>query len=322
MRRLWIPYYRLILAAAVALQIPALASACSGCSCLLNTHWDSQGYATRPGLRLDLRYDEIRQSQLREGTKKVDTGGIVYPADREIQQSTRNRVVTVGLDYAPNSDWAFNLQLPLIDRPHTTIVDGDTEVSGSRTAHLGDAQATARYQGFLSGKNLGVRVGLKWPTGPFHDVFRDGPQAGQPLDRGLQAGTGTTDLLLGLYHFQSLGGPWGYFSQVSFQQSLRAREDFKPGASWLFSVGARYAVSDKFQPQLQLVEKTEGKESGEQADRENSGSSVLYAAPGLSVGLSPRTSVFGFFQVPVHQKVNGYHLVPRAAFSVGLRYVL
>lgn len=322
MRRLWTPFYRLTLAAAVALQIPATASACSGCSCLLNTHWDSQGYAAGPGLRLDLRYDEIHQSQLREGTKKIDNGSIAFPTDREIQQSTRNRVLTVGADYAPNSDWAFNLQLPLIDRPHTTIVDGDTEVSGSRTAHLGDAQATARYQGFLSGKNLGVRVGLKFPTGPFHDVFRDGPRAGEPLDRGLQAGTGTTDLLLGFYHFQSFGGPWGYFSQVSFQQPLRAREDFKPGASCLFSVGARYALSEKFQPQLQLVEKIEGKESGEQSDRENSGSSVFYAAPGLSVPLSTRTSVFGFLQVPVHQNVNGYQLVPRAAFSVGLRYVL
>jgi hypothetical protein len=322
MRRLWFLINRLVLAAVVALPIPPSASACSGCSCLLNTHWDSQGYAGGPGLRLDLRYDDIHQSHLREGTKKVDTGSVAFPTDREIQQSTRNRAMTVGVDYAPNGDWGFNLQLPLLDRPHTTIVDGDTDVSGSRTAHAGDAQLTARYQGFLPGKNLGIRAGIKFPTGPFQDVFRDGPQAGQPLDRGLQAGTGTTDLLLGLYRFGSLGGPWGYFSQVAFQQPLRAREDYKPGASWVFSLGARCVVSDRFQPQFQLVEKIEGKESGDQADRENSGSSVLYAAPGLSVGLGARTSVFGFVQLPVHQNVNGYQLVPRAAFSLGLRYVL
>ena len=62
MRRLWFLINRLVLAAVVALPIPPSASACSGCSCLLNTHWDNQGYAGGPGLRLEHQRQQLQHS--------------------------------------------------------------------------------------------------------------------------------------------------------------------------------------------------------------------------------------------------------------------
>ena len=184
--------------ASVAL-LPSLGLACSSCGCTLNSDWSSQGYTAATGVHLDTRFDYYDQSELRSGTGGFNAGGVALPAGQEIQQQTLNRNLVLGLDYAPTRAWGINLRVPWFDRPHATIAAGDTAVSDSHSRGNGDAQLLVRYQGFSNDAGLGVQFGLKLPTGSFSDRFRNGPQAGQPVDRGLQPGTGTTDLLLGLY---------------------------------------------------------------------------------------------------------------------------
>src|SRR5205085_7077653 len=98
----------------------------SSCGCTLSSDWDSQGYAGNQGLRFDIRYDYLNQSQLRAGTHAVDRSDYPLPADREIEGSTINRYTTLGLDYSPNAAWGFNLQVPYVDRRHTTFPEGET----------------------------------------------------------------------------------------------------------------------------------------------------------------------------------------------------
>ena len=69
-----------------------------------------------------------------------------------------------------------------------------------------------RYRGLPDDKSIGVQFGLKLATGSFHNNFVSGPQEGEPLDRGLQPGTGTTDLLLGAYNFGAVNRDWDYFA--------------------------------------------------------------------------------------------------------------
>jgi hypothetical protein len=64
--------------------------------------------------------------------------------------------------------WGVNLQLPWYDRYHTTIAEGDTEVSTSHSRDFGDARILARYMGLTDDRSLGLQAGLKPPTGPFH----------------------------------------------------------------------------------------------------------------------------------------------------------
>ncbi|TAK91286.1 MAG: hypothetical protein EPO06_05925 [Burkholderiaceae bacterium] len=304
------------------ISLAPAALACSSCGCTLSADWDSQGYSVTPGLRIDLRYDYLDQSQLRSGKGSIDRGSIGLPADREIEQDTKNQYTTLGLDYSANRDWGFNLQIPYIHRTHSTIAEGDTDLSTSTTRHLGDVKVLTRYQGFVAEKNFGVQFGVKLPTGSFHDTFRSGPQADNPLDRGLQAGTGTTDVLFGLYHFATLSRNWDYFAQGMIQAPLAAREDFKPGNSLNINVGVRYMASEKIIPQLQLNARVVGKDSGDQADRDNSGGRLVYLSPGITVEISKQVKAFGFLQVPIYQYVNGYQLTPRTTFSLGLRYAM
>ncbi len=145
--------FQLNAAMALLAACPSLALACSSCGCTLNADWASQGLTTRTGLSVDLRYDYFNQDELRTGTGRFDAAQVSYPADQEIQQKTANRNTTLTLDYGLNADWGISLQLPYINRYHETIVDGDTDVSTSRSSAWGDARVLGRYQGFSPERN-------------------------------------------------------------------------------------------------------------------------------------------------------------------------
>jgi hypothetical protein len=308
-------------ATAVSLAAP-LAQACSSCGCTLNSDWSAQGYTTRSGVNLDLRYDYFDQDQLRTGAGTAARPPAGTTVDREIQQRTLNRNLTLGLDYSPARAWGVNLQVPYFDRPHATIAQGDAAVSASHSRGLGDARVVGRYQGFEPDLSWGVQFGLKLPTGRIDDTFGSGPQAGEVVDRGLQLGTGTTDLLVGAYTVGNLGGGYAYFGNLMWQQPLNARDGFRPGAGANVTLGVRYTrpLPAGLVPQLQMNARIERRESGVNADVANSGATLVYLSPGVGFRLLAGVDGFAFVQLPVYQRVNGLQIEPRVVGSVGFRY--
>lgn len=313
---------RLLLGAVIgALGLsPPAAFACSSCGCTLSSDWDSQGFATQSGFRVDLRYDYIDQSQLRSGTDAVDRSEIPLPQDREIEDSTINRYTTLGLDYSPNADWGVNVQVPYSNRSHSTFAEGETTLSSSHSSSIADVRVLARYQGFSPQHDTGIQFGLKLPTGS-HDVrFATGTEAGNPLDRGLQPGSGTTDLLLGAYTFGTLNQNFDWFGQGLLQVALDSSDDYRTGASVNVNAGIRYMAHPRVTPQLQFNLRTQQRDSGEEADVDNSGGTLLDLSPGLSVEITQGLHAYGFVQVPLYQRVNGFQLAPHWTASVGLHY--
>jgi hypothetical protein len=313
----WTP---LVLAGAAAACLPSLARACSSCGCTLNADWTSQGFKNAGGLSVDLRYDDFNQNDLRTGTGRVDRAAITFPADQEIQQTTINRNTTLSIDYGINADWGVSVQLPYLQRYHTTIVDGDTDISQSRSSSLGDLRVMGRYQGFSPEHDWGVQFGLKLATGSTDVNFNGGPQEGQPLDRGLQPGTGSTDLLLGVYKFGPVNESLDYFAQALLQVPLTSKDEFKPGVGANLTAGIRYVTGGMVVPHLQINVRTERRESGANADIPNAGATLAYLSPGATVTLTDKLKVYGFIQVPFYQRVNGYQLEPKYSVSVGLHY--
>lgn len=301
---------------------PALASACSTCGCSLNSDWSSQGYATSTGLHLGVREDYFDQSRLMHGTGTVSAGTFTYPTDQEVQRKTINHTTLLSADYNFSRYWGISAQLPYTDRHHQTIAGGDTGVSTSDARGIGDLRLLARYQGFSDDAGLGLQFGVKLPTGRFTQNFAAGPQAGQPLDRGLQLGTGTTDALIGIYKFGYLSDSLAYFGQAMAQIALDARDGFRPGNSLNIDFGVRYLGLRRVIPQLQLNIHSEQRESGRQSDRPNSGATYAYLSPGIGVKLTSRLNAFAFVQLPVWQRVNGLQLEPRRLWSLGVQYRL
>ena len=308
------------LAALVFSAGASAALACSECGCSLSSDWAAQGYAMTPGFEAGLRYEYFDQTDLRSGTGSVNRAALSLPNDDEIQQRTLNRNTWLDLNYIFNSSWAVTASVPYSDRFHTTIAEGDTDISTSRASGLGDIRLLARYQQFSLGQSFSLQFGFKLPTGRFDQNFASGPQAGELLDRGLQLGTGTTDLLAGASWFMRPAENLGCFAQVTLQQPLAARAGFLPSASLTLSTGVRWLNSSRFTPQLQLNLKTEGREHGDQADTPNSGGTTAHLSPGVTAELTARTSAYVFVQLPVYQRVNGLQLEPRWLLSVGWRW--
>jgi hypothetical protein len=308
-------------AAALALAAPG-ADACSSCGCTLNSDWASQGYTTRAGVNLDVRYDYFDQDELRSGAHAVNRADYPIPSEQEIQQRTLNRNLTAAIDWSPSRTYGVSLTVPYYDRPHETVAAGDAEVSTSHSRGIGDIRILGRYQGFQADLSLGVLLGLKLATGRIDDTFATGPQAGQPVDRGLQLGTGTTDLLAGGYAVGALAADVYYFANALVQQPLDSRDGFRPGSGLNVNVGLRYTgpLPAGIVPQLQLNARIEGRESGANADVDNSGARLVYLSPGLGASLSTHLDGFVFLQVPVYQNVNGLQLLPRVVGSMGFRY--
>ncbi len=293
--------------------------ACSSCGCTLNSDWSSQGISSGEGTRVDIRFDYFKQSDYRNGSGSVSRSNIL--AGKEVQDTTINRNLTLGLDHSFNQDWAINLQLPIFNRSHGTYgEDGDypdpATLITSSSKGIGDLRVTGRYQGLSADHSSGITLGLKLPTGETNDTFNDG----SPLDRGLQLGTGTTDLLLGGYYFGSINRDWDYFAQATIQIALNKHNDFRPGNGLNATAGMRYMGFESFIPQLQFNTRIEKRESGAEADVDNSGATLIYISPGVTVPINKTVQAFGFIQVPVYQHVNGYQIEPNVLLSTGLRF--
>ncbi len=308
------------LAAAVLTMAGAARSfACSVCGCSLSSDWAAQGYATLPGLETGIRLEYFEQSDLRSGQSSVDRSALTFPNDNEIQQQTVNRNTWLDLNYVTSSSWAFSAAIPYHDRFHTTVAAGDTDISTSCASGPGDVRLLARYQAVVATDSFSFQFGLKLPTGRFDQNFANGPQAGGLVDRGLQLGTGTTDLLLGASWFARPATAWGVFVSTQLDQPLAARAGFIPSSSLTLSGGIRWLNSSRITPQLQLNLKTETREHGAEADTANSGGTLAYLSPGLTAELTTHASAFAFVQLPVYQRVNGLQLEPKWLLSVGAR---
>jgi hypothetical protein len=298
----------------------APAHACSECGCSLSSDWAAQGYTMTPGFETGLRFEYYEQTDLRSGTASVDRTALTFPHNSEIQQRTLNRNTWLDLNFVVNSSWAVTASIPYHDRFHTTIAEGDTAISTSQASGLGEVRLLGRYQKYDATHSFGLQFGLKLPTGRYNQNFAGGPQAGEPLDRGLQLGTGTTDLLVGVSWFARPAVNLGCFIQVMLDQPLAVRDGFLPSTSLNLSGGVRWLNSSRFTPQLQLNIKTESREHGAEADTPNSGGTLVYLSPGVTVELATRASAFAFVQLPVYQRVNGLQLEPIWLLSYGLRW--
>jgi hypothetical protein len=285
----------------------------------LTADWLSQGLAAQPGTTFSIRYDYVPQTTLRSGTGKVDRSAIDFPTDREIELHTYNHSVTFTLDHQFASDWGLNVQLPALIRPHLTIGEDTTQPSHSDTSGVGDLRVVGRWQGLSTpGTVTGLEAGLVFPTGQFQETFDSGPEQGEEVDRGLQPGTGTVQAVLGAYHLGALLPDLGYFLQATGQLPLTSRDGYRPGAFVQTSAALNYTHWRNITPQLQLNFRKTSRDSGVNSDRPNSGGEQVNVGPGLSAKISSRAVAFGFVELPLYTRVNGYQLVPKVKLSAGL----
>ena len=307
----------LALPLALGLALPTGAAfACSACGCNLDTDEQTAGNSNASGWSVDERVDYVNQNHQMQGGKDASPQD---PSQNEVQNNTSTIFYTTTLDYQSQDAWGVNLAVPFEYRTHSTSNDGqDWAFSKSSWNALSDIKLLGRYD--VSGeRRFNILGGLKLPTGYTSEHFRTGT-TDQVVDPGLQPGTGTYDLLLGLNQNGQFTDKLGWFAQEMWQRPLTEHNNFAEGQKLNASVGVRYAINETFTPQFQFNAQNRWRDHGENSDRANSGGQVIYASPGLFINVTDSTALYGFVQVPVYQRVGGLELVPDYSASVGVKF--
>lgn len=312
--------FKVMMAVACAGVIPSLAAAsCGSAFCTVNSNWTSESAMTEPGSTLDLRYEYLNQNQPRSGSEKIAVGQIPHHHD---EVSTLNQNLLATYTHTFDAGWGVSVIAPLLDRDHLHVHNHHGEQIPERWkfTELGDVRVVGSYQLPYVGNtskpaNAGITFGVKLPTGKTNVANEDGEVA----ERSLQPGTGTTDAIIGAYYHQKMPqSDASWFVQTQYQHALKTHDEFKPGDQFGIDVGYRQGITDKLGALVQVNFLVKRRDSGAQAEPDDSGGRFVSVSPGLSYAVSDRTQIYGFYQQPVYQHVNGVQLTANRAFVVGI----
>ncbi|MDF3036192.1 MAG: transporter, partial [Paucimonas sp.] len=298
--------------------IPSISSAsCGAAFCAVNTNWTSESAMVDAGSAFDLRYEHINQDQPQAGSKRVAVGQIRRHHD---EVSTLNRNLLMTYSHSFSSGWGITASAPIQERNHTHIHNhhGAQFWDKWNYTKLGDVRVTGRYQlPFVGDPHKpvmsGLTFGLKLPTGKSDVANAQGALA----ERSMQPGTGTTDLLVGAYYHQKAGENAAWFVQAQLQHALNSHHGYKPGSQIGADVGYRRRLSDRFAGLIQLNLVKKRSDSGNEAEPDNTGNRAAFLSPGVSYALFDNVQIYGFYQYPLYQHVEGVQLTARRAFVVG-----
>jgi hypothetical protein len=141
----------------------------------------------------------------------------------------------------------------------------------------------------------------------------------------LQAGTGSTDLIVGAYYFRPISLNFAAFANVQFQSAVAHKldqpgNDFRPGNTTTMSIGVRYEENPRWVPQLQLNVSRKNADQGALADTTDTAGTVAYISPGLTAQVFQKLHAYTVLQVPVYSNLSGYQLFPHWTATAGLSY--
>jgi hypothetical protein len=327
------------------------AFACATCGCSLSSD-GALGYSTTSGWGISLDDTYINQDQLRSGRGSITPQQVQAINGQEVEKDTINRYLTLGISYSLGADWNFKLLAPYVDRSHTTYGTDATlpltssQVSSANVSSIGDIKLIGSYQGLLPTHNLGLQLGVKLPTGDYggpsaansDNVVGQGAVGRNPvgfgstgnsassyLDTSLQAGTGSTDLILGAYYFQAISQDFDAFVNAQFESAVHHNlndvgADYRPGNQSTVSFGIRYEANPQIVPQLQINITSKSSDQGKLADTTDTAGTVAYLSPGITFSVAPNLRMYGFLQLPVYSQLSGYQLFPHYTATAGISY--
>jgi hypothetical protein len=297
-----------VLAPAFGLLLtPQSALACA-CGCGVFDVGTASLFASGSGGVAFLEYDFMDQNRNWSGTSAA-------PAADNGDKEIRTDFVTAGMEYMFNRSWGVMAEVPYWNREFKT--DDGSGVEGFSHAALGDIRLRGMYTGLSDDMSTGFEFGVKLPTGDYKYPN---------FDRDTEIGTGSTDLLLGAYHFGGIteDNSWVWFGQVAWDQPLASQGGYRPGAEVDAALGVYYSgisLSDDVTlvPMLQLIGSHRAHDGGPQGDPDNTGYDRLMLSPGLELDLS-NWKLYGDVEFPVYQDMTGNQLVASKLFKVILSY--
>jgi hypothetical protein len=296
-----------ILLATVFALTSSSAFACA-CGCGVFSVGTSSLLPNGAGVTAFLEYDYMNQTQNWNGTSSAPL------ADND-DKNIRSDFYTAGLQYMFNRDWGINISVPYTQRLFATEDNGS--IGTFDHGAIGDIRVVGVYSGFSDDMSSGLTFGLKLANGDY---------TYQGFDRDTAIGTGTTNLLLGGYHEGNLNAinTWSWFVQGQFDRAFNTRAGYRPGneldaAAGVYYTGWDVGAKGTLAPVLQVLISNRWRDSGVNADPDNSGYQRVLAAPGLEYD-NGKFRVYADVEFPIYQNVNGNQLVPPRLYKLIFSY--
>lgn len=295
--------------ASLALCLPLRLWACA-CGCGVFEVGGAGMLAQGAGTSLFFQASYLDQSDNWSGTSRA-------PAADNDDKHIRTLYQSVGLRHMFNRDWGVSVDVPYDSRHFSTIDDDIANVVDH--GQIGDIRVTGMYTGFSADMSTGLTFGLKLANG-------DWKYPG--FDRDTQIGSGSTDLLLGGHHqfrLGSMNSDWSGFAHALIDTPLHTQDGYRPGTELDAAFGAypsgwRLASGAELTPVLQGLASVRRRDSGSNADADNTGYMRLLAAPGLELRVQ-RLRAFADIEAPLWQNVRGNQLIApwQAKLTISLR---
>lgn len=307
LRRTAIAGARLLLAVLLAAVSPSLSWACA-CGCSVFDVQTGGMLPTQPGGTAFLEYDFLNQKQNWSGGSKASD-------DDNPDKQLRTHFVTAGVQYMFDRSWGVSGQVPFMNRYFKTT-DENGNIDGFTHNTVGDLQLKGIYTGFSSDMSSGLVFGLKLPTGDW--------KYGN-FDRDTEAGTGSTDLLLGAYHQAALTEDkrWSWFSNVLWVEPTLIQSGYRPGATIDTAVGVYYddwrLGALHIAPLAQAVGSLRWRDSGPAANSPDTGYQRLLLGPGVEIG-EGAWHAFANVSFPVAQNINGDQIVASEYYKLSVSW--
>jgi hypothetical protein len=294
--------------AAAFLLSPAIAAACA-CGCGIFDVGGATGMmpaVSEGDFSIFFRYDYMNQGQNWEASHKAQA------ADNQ-DKNINTSFYTPGGVWVINQNFSLEAELPLFARHLTTTDDGT--VSGAAgsvyTGKIfapGDLQVMGIYTGLQPNMQTGLMFGLKVPTGDWHGP--NGPLGGAEFDRDSLPGTGSTDVILGIYHNGTLtdDGRLGYYVQQRADIPFVTQGGYRPGKEFDSAAGIDYTFDrpgllNRITPVLSFVNSFRLHDGGPAADPPNSGYERFLIAPGIEFRVR-NVRIYADVEIPLYQFTN------------------
>jgi hypothetical protein len=315
----------------VLLARPARVEAtCGSANCFLVTG-TQDGVGNRGQLVVDLSFRYVDQDRKLSGTRKVGEiltpkvdfeNGVLEP-DHHREIRTQNTLVEIDMSYGLTDRLALEWHLPLVnDRDHEHFGDVGTIDEhfsrGDGSSGFGDIRAGVRYA--LAVKARQILVGglaIKAPTGEYR--LRD--SEGEINEPTIQPGTGSTDVIGSLAWSRQVvpqKGEW--FLSGSYRWNGENGLDYRFGDETQATAGFRFRTERLVTWSLQVNGRRAGRDEFLGEGVPSTGSTLVNLTPGLRFEGKTGTSIYGFVQVPVYQKVNEVNLAPGSGIMLGVSH--
>jgi hypothetical protein len=272
-----------------------------------------------------LEYDTMDQTQNWLHSHSAPAG---QNADKEIQTD----FYTVGLRYNTSREWAYQVQVPYWVRKFKTL-DDDGNLQTAHYSGVGDIRIEGIYTGLSADLSTGLSFGLKLPTGSYTEQKHI-------VDRDTEIGSGSTDVLIGIYHVAPLSADnrWTWFGQAKLQSAFIAQDGYYPGSDVNAALGVYFNAGEigpiaKIAPLLQLKVSNRMPDSGpgatidptlptsdEGSPSPGSGYTRVIVAPGLEATVG-NVRLYAEVGVPVYTYTLGNELVATTMYKFMVGYL-